>query len=57
MVTIWVPHYSPTQEEFLFHCSTHKETEVMAVCSHDSETVVRDQVCFMDFVFVCGEAR
>ena len=40
MVKTWVPCYLPIC--YLFHCSTHEETEVMAVCSCDAETVAHD---------------
>jgi len=29
-------------QKYLLHCSTHEATEVIAVCSCDTETVVRN---------------
>jgi len=49
MVKTWVPRYLPVQEEFKNLCNSHDKTEVMAVCSRDSETVVRDQFFFYGF--------
>ena len=41
MVKTCVPCYLPMQKEkSLFHCNTHEETEVMAVCSSDVKTVI-----------------
>jgi len=54
MVKNWIPRYLSMQEEFENLCSTHKEIEAMDICSRDTETVVRDQSFFMDFIFVCG---
>jgi len=44
------------QEEFENLCFV-EETEVMAICSYDAETVIHDRSFFINFVFVCGEAR
>ena len=61
MVKTWVATmliaYARGVWKSLFLCSTHEETESMAVCLRDAETVICDRSFFMDFVFVCGEAR
>jgi len=49
--------YARKGRKSLFCFSTHEEAEVMAVCSHDAEMVIHNQSVFMDFVFVCGEAK
>ena len=41
--------YARGIQKALFHCSAHEETEVMAVCSRDTETVIHDQSFFHGF--------